>query len=116
MKMPRVKQAATRKSSRRVGGESSSRRATLEFDKLRFSTKEKELWYRERSSNKFVVEKTISLEIDREFILKELFRTLGWARVMELRGAYYPELVRQFYANLWRNENNPPRLQSMVKE
>ena len=85
MKMPRVKQAATRKSSRQAGGESSRRGARPEFDALRFSTKERELWYRERSSNKFVVEKTISLEIDREFLFRERFRVMGWERACELR-------------------------------
>ena len=32
-----------------------------------------------------------------------------------MRGAYYPKLVMQFYANLHRNENRPDVFASMVK-
>ena len=112
--MPREKHMA-RKSTRRVVGESSSRQAQPEFDESRFLTKEREKWYNERISNRMVVEKTISLDIDREFLLKALFRVLGWQHVCELRGAYYPELVKQFYANLDRSEDDHSCFRSMVK-
>ena len=84
---------ATRKTTRRVGEDSSRREPQPEYDDLQCISKEREIWYREMYRNKFVIEKTIDPNLNRELHMRDGFGVLGWQGILDLRGDYYPELV-----------------------
>ena len=48
----------------------------------------------------FVVEKMIHLTINQEFILTEAFVKVRWVLILQLLEVYYPQLVKEFYANI----------------
>ena len=113
---PRVKHVASKRVTRSRGESSARQEQAPEFDDFRFISKDREQWYNRRRENKFVVEKTIDPRVDSELHITDAFRVLGWQGVLELRGGfYYPELVRQFYANMTMNEREPWEVNSMVK-
>ena len=112
---PRVKQMASRRVTRSRGESSARQEQTPEYDAFRFISKDREKWYNDRRENKFVIEKTIDPRVDNELHMTDAFRVLGWQGALELRGPFYPELVRQFYANMTMNEREPYEVKSMVK-
>ena len=86
------------------------------FDNNRFSSQANAQWYMSKRLNTVVVEKTIAPGIDNSFHLHEAYGGLGWHRLLTLEGPYYPELVRQFYANLeHKDKKTKPTLVSWVK-
>ena len=48
----------------------------------------------------FLFEKHVSSEVETAFQISEAFDQLGWAPILRLPTTYYPELVREFYANI----------------
>ena len=76
-----------------------------EYDASRFSSKENAKWYARKRIDTVVVEKTLSADLDESFKIRHAYNTLGWGRLLELSGLYYPELVRQFYANIINKGN-----------
>ena len=72
----------------------------LEYDTLSYSSKENFRWAMWKRMNTLVVEKTVTDEIDDAFHLRAGYATFGWDRLLTLSGDYYPELIRQFYANM----------------
>ncbi|CAH9098915.1 unnamed protein product [Cuscuta epithymum] len=70
--------------------------------------------YLESRDNDFVVEKTVSQPIDHEYRLTEAFANIDWEQLLHLEGTFYPELVKEFFANI---EGNSPRkmIESRVK-
>ncbi|KAF3436653.1 hypothetical protein FNV43_RR19400 [Rhamnella rubrinervis] len=56
--------------------------------------------YEEKKSNAIMVEKIVSDEIDSTFGICLAFDMLGWVLVLNFEGNYYPQLVREFYANI----------------
>ncbi|CAH9115769.1 unnamed protein product [Cuscuta epithymum] len=81
----------------------------------RFTTRANEEWYEERKKWKIVEEKTVHSDIDADFHLTEVFARFGWAMMLTLTGAYYPRLVREFYANITDKETGFAEIQTMVK-
>ncbi|CAH9071073.1 unnamed protein product, partial [Cuscuta europaea] len=59
--------------------------------------------YLESRDNDFVIEKTISAPIDHEFQLTAAFAKINWEPVLHLQGTFYPELVKEFFANVEGN-------------
>ncbi|CAH9123183.1 unnamed protein product [Cuscuta epithymum] len=81
----------------------------------RFTSPENEAWYEQRKKWKIVVEKTVHPEIDALYRLSNAFDKLGWAVMLTLTGAYYPTLVREFYANIERKMDPFGDIVSTVK-
>ncbi|OMO53016.1 hypothetical protein CCACVL1_28954 [Corchorus capsularis] len=88
------------KRARQDEGTSSSAPARQVFDRQKFNSLKNQIWYNGTSNKDLLVEKTVSDWIEGEYHISEKFQTLGWSPILTLKGAYYPELVRQFYANM----------------
>ena len=66
--------------------------------------------------NTIVVEKTVSDDIDNAFHIRAGYAVLGWGRLLDLSGDYYPALLEEFYANLKEKSRKfSPELKSWVK-
>ncbi|XP_027125024.1 uncharacterized protein [Coffea arabica] len=70
------------------------------FDSARFSTLQHQKWYEAHANLEFLFEKHVSTEVENAFQISEAFDQLGWAPILRLPVYYYPELVREFYANI----------------
>jgi len=57
-------------------------------------------WYHDHYDNAMVIEKLIDEEIDDELVLSDEFDNIRWGGLVQLHGYYYPNLVKQFYANM----------------
>lgn len=53
-----------------------------------------------------IIEKTVEEHINNYFHITEAFETLSWERMLNFSGEYYPEMVKEFYANI-RDKNHP---------
>ena len=47
-----------------------------------------------------MVEHNFHAAVEEEFGVAELFENLGWGPLLRISGAYFPDLVREFYANM----------------
>ena len=73
-------------------------------------------WFRKREKFEFVVEKMIHPEVDRELNLVTPFRSVVWDPIMKLPNLYYPQLVKEFYANMEnKKDKNIMVIQTRVK-
>ncbi|OMO98844.1 hypothetical protein CCACVL1_04032 [Corchorus capsularis] len=57
-------------------------------------------WYKDIENMGFVEEQTVPEVFDNEFNIHAAFEHLGWEEILKLPNKYYPELVKEFYANL----------------
>ena len=71
-----------------------------DYDTTKYSSQENFKWATEKRLETVVVEKTIANDIDEAFHIHAAYTTLGWRRLLYLEGEYYPDLVKQFYANI----------------
>ncbi|CAH9067882.1 unnamed protein product, partial [Cuscuta europaea] len=81
----------------------------------RFTSPENEAWYETRKKWKIVIEKTVDPQLNELYRISEAFDVLGWAIMLTLTGAYYPRLVREFYANIERKNDPYGDIESTVK-
>jgi hypothetical protein len=65
-----------------------------------FVNLECEEWYNKRVNNKILAERTLDLMLDYGLQVIAMFRCIGWGPILNLRGAYYPTWIREFYANM----------------
>ncbi|GAB2289386.1 hypothetical protein Dimus_023695 [Dionaea muscipula] len=79
--------------------------SSTDYDTSRFLSRENQEWYEAHAPNKFIVEKTISGGVDNVVELTSRFESLGWESILELDEGYYPDLVREFFANMDAKEN-----------
>ncbi|OMO94914.1 hypothetical protein CCACVL1_05702 [Corchorus capsularis] len=56
-------------------------------------------WYGTRYNNSFIIEKVLPTNVDQELGVSQLFVNRGWES-LQVDGYYYPNLVKQFYANM----------------
>ena len=61
-------------------------------------------WYEEREHSGMVIERTLSEELDNQLSVSSIFQNMGWERLINLSGIYYPTLVKEFFANM-RDKN-----------
>ena len=66
----------------------------------RFTNKKNEAWYKKNQHHAFVVEKFVTFDVVERFNLHRLFEHFHWDQMITLRGDYYPDLVKEFYANM----------------
>ncbi|GAB2283761.1 hypothetical protein Dimus_018253 [Dionaea muscipula] len=74
------------------------------FDSTRFTSIDNEAWFHAHENNTLIIEKSVSSYIDHLYQITEGFGSLRWAPILGLTGAYYPTLVREFYANMKEKE------------
>ena len=112
---PRNAKRGTRKRSRDQNSTASTS-AGPNFDVSRFTSVENQDWYLVRANNTVLVEVDLDPVFDGKFHFREQFATMGWDCMLNLPRRYYPNLVRQFYANI-SNKGfvNSVELQSYVK-
>ncbi|XP_050227927.1 uncharacterized protein LOC130014587 [Mercurialis annua] len=82
------------------GKQAQRKRKGVPHDSSRFLTAENSDWFDSSASNTMILEKTVHREVDAEFQIRDAFASLGWAKILDLNGEYYPTLVREFYANI----------------
>jgi hypothetical protein len=51
-------------------------------------------------NHRIIVEKTLDPVLDHDLKISAMFRKMGWSFILGLNGAYYPALVKEFYANM----------------
>ncbi|OMO60181.1 hypothetical protein CCACVL1_24340 [Corchorus capsularis] len=74
-------------------------------------------WYGARYHNSFIIEKVLPTNIDQELGVGPLFVNRGWESLLQVDGYYYPNLVKQFYANMDKErEGYSYTINTMVKE
>ena len=66
----------------------------------RFTSEANRKWYDDHRENKLIVERTVAHDIEASFYIWDAFACLGWDPILDVQGDYYPELVREFYANI----------------
>lgn len=71
-----------------------------EYDAIRFTSKENQEWYEAREHKGFIFEMHVAPDVNAEFKLTEAFDILGWGPILTLPDHYYPQLVKEFYANV----------------
>ncbi|XP_071927454.1 uncharacterized protein [Coffea arabica] len=85
----------------RQSGEGTSRRVERSvFDSARFNNRRNQEWHEEHANLEFLFEMHISPKIEMVYRISEAFAQFGWALILTLPDHYYPDLVREFYANI----------------
>ncbi|VFQ92012.1 unnamed protein product [Cuscuta campestris] len=104
----KAKKVTTGRKKRNEDGSSSSQPPRL-------TSRDNETWWEERKETSFIIEKTIDPTIDNYFKLSNAFATLGWENMLTLTGTYFPELVREFYANITEKSKKRFLVRSYVR-
>ncbi|OMO86110.1 hypothetical protein COLO4_21305 [Corchorus olitorius] len=95
----------TSRTKRKFGASSSAPPAA---NAPRFLTPENEKWYKDKEKHGMVVETYVHSTIESQFKVKEALQKRNWEGILELKGTYYPELVREFYANVANKDKKKP--------
>ncbi|OMO61706.1 hypothetical protein COLO4_33359 [Corchorus olitorius] len=74
----------------------------------RFLIPENEKWYKDKEKHGMVVETYVHSAIESQFKVKEALQRRNWKGILDLKGTYYPELVREFYANIANKDKEKP--------
>ncbi|OMO89223.1 hypothetical protein COLO4_19849 [Corchorus olitorius] len=77
-------------------------------DVPRFLTPENEKWYKKRENHGMVIESFVHSAIESQFKVKEALQKRNWEGILDLKGTYYPDLVREFYANIANKDKEKP--------
>jgi len=94
---------------RRYQGESSSQQPQVEIVEClkvpligrdNFVSDAALLWYNNRYNNQMLVEKLVDPQLNDELEISQRFQALGWSSVLHIKGNYYPDMVKVFYANM----------------
>nr|XP_027083595.1 uncharacterized protein LOC113705889 [Coffea arabica] len=86
--------------SRQSGEGTSHGAATTVFDSARFNNRRNKKWHEEHANLEFLFEMHVSPLVEMMYNISETFAQLGWAPILTLPDHYYPDLVREFYANI----------------
>ncbi|XP_071928410.1 uncharacterized protein [Coffea arabica] len=86
--------------SRRKKASTSHEEPPLDYDTTRFISLENQKWYKTRLDKEIIIEKQLTPEVDDHYKVSTAFGQLGWANILKLSRHYYPNLVREFYANV----------------
>ena len=86
--------------SRRKQTSTSREEAPPEYDVTRFTSLENQEWYGARLLKEIIIEKHLAPEVDAHYKVSAAFARLGWENILQLPRYYYPNLVREFYANV----------------
>ena len=57
-------------------------------------------WMSTLKNRDFVVETSVDEPNDSIYKITEMFESIGWESILQFKGVFYPELVREFYANI----------------
>ncbi|XP_071932873.1 uncharacterized protein [Coffea arabica] len=86
---------------RRQLGEGTSRGAGRSvFDSARFTNRRNQEWHEEHANLEFLFEMHVNPTVEMMYNISEAFAQQGWAPILTLPNHYYPDLVREFYANI----------------
>ena len=66
----------------------------------RFSTPGNREYLERARRKKLLVEHTFHPSVEAEFGVSQLFKNLGWESSLNISGTYFPQLVKEFYANI----------------
>ncbi|OMO52604.1 hypothetical protein COLO4_37078 [Corchorus olitorius] len=72
----------------------------------RFTCNANYKWYKDQLGKKFVEETHVPEELDNLYGVTASFDVLGWTPILGLPKDYFPDLVREFYANLEEREKD----------
>lgn len=89
-----------RSSSKRRRGPGSSSPSEPTYDATRFSSSECQNWFQLRKNKSFIIEKDIAPNMEAYFHISETLDRLGWSPIVRLPRIFYPQLVKEFYANV----------------
>ncbi|OMO53677.1 hypothetical protein COLO4_36681 [Corchorus olitorius] len=95
----------TSRTKRKFGASSS---APPSANAPRFLILENEKWYKDKEKHGMVVETYVHSAIESQFKVKEALQRRNWEGILDLKGTYYPELVREFYANIVNKDKEKP--------
>lgn len=76
------------------------------YDIRRFTSLENQRWYEDRANNPIINEKHVAPNVDDHYKITEAFAKLGWQSILNLPRYTYPNLVREFYANVVNKEGH----------
>ncbi|OMO69043.1 hypothetical protein COLO4_29305 [Corchorus olitorius] len=72
----------------------------------RFTSNDNYKWYKDQLGKKFIEETHVPEELDNLYGVTASFDVLGWTPILGLPKDYFPDLVREFYANLEEREKD----------
>ena len=72
-------------------------------------------WMGDLRFREFVIETSVSNAVDKVFHITEMFTRIGWQSILQFKGVFYPDLVREFYANIRNKKRSVPSVTSMVR-
>lgn len=76
------------------------------YDTRRFTSLENQQWYEDRATNSIINEKHLAPNVDDHYKITEAFAKIGWQAILNLPRYTYPNLVREFYANVVNKEGH----------
>ena len=86
--------------SRRKTASTSRDEPLPDYDTTRFTSLENQHWYETGLDKEIIIEKHLAPEVDGHYKISTTFKRLGWENIFGLPRHYYPNLVREFYANV----------------
>ncbi|XP_071933319.1 uncharacterized protein [Coffea arabica] len=86
--------------SRRKTASTSRDEPPPDYDTTRFTSIENQQWYEAGLDKEIIVEKHLAPEVDDHYKISTAFKRLGWEDILKLPKHYYPNLIREFYANV----------------
>ena len=69
------------------------------YDRLKFISLERQQKMKQFEEVQFVIERTVEEAVDTYFGVRAAFDKLGWSSLLNIEGKYYPDLIKEFYAN-----------------
>ncbi|XP_027178132.1 uncharacterized protein LOC113777297 [Coffea eugenioides] len=81
-----------------------------DYDTTRFTSLENQEWYEAGLAKEIIIEKHLAPEVDAHYHISTAFKRLGWENILQLPKYYYPNLVREFYANVENKQSHSGNL------
>ena len=72
-------------------------------------------WMSALKNRDFVVETSVDHQIDSMYEITQSFRNIGWDSILQFKGIFYLELVREFYANISNKHRRSSKITSTVR-
>ena len=86
------------------------------YDVECFTSKDNQGWFEEPEHMEFIYEMHITPKIDVFYRIMEVFDLLGLASILSLPRHIYPDLIREFYANIDNKKgHNGEEIKSFIR-
>ena len=96
--------------SRRKTASTSRDEPLPDYDTSTFTSLENQQWYEAGLDKEIIIEKHLAPEVDAHYHISMAFKRLEWENIFQLPKHCYPNLVREFYANVENKQSHSGNL------